>query len=191
MRRFHDRNPYVATGGAALHGSVRTCWSPGVGGCAAARLPWKSGGSDIIPITGVQVPLSEDQRARTRRYLISMAVRTICFVGAIIATIGWLRWALVAGAVFLPYIAVVMANAGRGRSRTAAIITQRAAPDRCPQSDWHQVCHRSHRASLALLRLKSSMSSAGIAVRVNQSWPIRAAGMASSGSRRGCGSTGR
>lgn len=71
--------------------------------------------NDIIPITGAQVPLSEDQRQRTRRYLISMAIRTVCFIAAIIAT-GWLRWTLVAGAVFLPYVAVVMANAGRGRS---------------------------------------------------------------------------
>ncbi|MEZ5157328.1 MAG: DUF3099 domain-containing protein [Candidatus Nanopelagicales bacterium] len=74
--------------------------------------------NDVIPITGAQVPLSEDQRLRTRRYLISMAIRTVCFVGAIIAS-GWLRWTLVAGAVVLPYIAVVMANAGRGRSEKA------------------------------------------------------------------------
>ena len=124
MRRFHDRNPYVATGGAALHGSVRTCCPRALAGVPQRDYRGRVARSkDIIPITGVQVPLSEDQRARTRRYLISMAVRTICFVGAIIAT-GWLRWALVAGAVFLPYIAVVMANAGRGRSAqpTAAII---------------------------------------------------------------------
>ncbi len=44
-----------------------------------------------------------------------MAIRTVCFIGAIIAD-GWLRWTLVAGAVFLPYVAVVMANAGRSRS---------------------------------------------------------------------------
>lgn len=59
--------------------------------------------------------MREDQRQRTRRYLISMAIRTVCFIGAIIAD-GWLRWTLVAGAVFLPYVAVVMANAGRSRS---------------------------------------------------------------------------
>lgn len=41
-----------------------------------------------------------------------MGIRTACFVAAIIAT-GWLRWILVAGAVFLPYVAVVIANAGR------------------------------------------------------------------------------
>jgi hypothetical protein len=42
----------------------------------------------------------------------SMAIRTVCFLGAIVTT-GWLRWTLVAGAVLLPYVAVVMANAGR------------------------------------------------------------------------------
>jgi uncharacterized protein (DUF58 family) len=71
-----------------------------------------------IPITGARVSLREDQRQRTRRYLISMAIRTVCFLGAIIAG-GWLRWALIAGAVFLPYIAVVMANAGRARVERA------------------------------------------------------------------------
>ena len=70
---------------------------------------------DSISITGAKVPLSEDQKQRTRRYLVSMAIRTVCFIGAILAS-GWLRWALVAGAVLLPYFAVVMANAGRSRS---------------------------------------------------------------------------
>ncbi len=71
-----------------------------------------------VTITGAQAPLSADQRARTRRYLISMAIRTVCFIGAILAS-GWLRWTLVAGAVLLPYVAVVMANAGRKRSERA------------------------------------------------------------------------
>jgi len=68
-----------------------------------------------VSITGAQTSLSEDQRQRTRRYLISMAIRTVCFIGAIVAS-GWLRWTLVAAAVVLPYVAVVMANAGRRRS---------------------------------------------------------------------------
>jgi predicted tellurium resistance membrane protein TerC len=72
-----------------------------------------------VSITAASVPLSEDQRQRTRRYLFSMAIRTVCFVGAIFAS-GWLRWALVVGAVFLPYVAVIMANAGRSRSRPSA-----------------------------------------------------------------------
>lgn len=39
-----------------------------------------------------------------------MGIRTACFVLAIV-TDGPLRWVLVAGAVFLPYVAVVLANA--------------------------------------------------------------------------------
>ncbi len=73
---------------------------------------------ESISITGAQVSLTEDQRARTRRYLISMAIRTVCFLGAILAS-GWLRWTLVVGAVVLPYVAVVMANAGRKRAPAA------------------------------------------------------------------------
>jgi hypothetical protein len=56
--------------------------------------------------------LSFDQAGRKKRYLISMSLRTICFVGAIFAQ-GNLRWVLIFGAIFLPYIAVVIANAGR------------------------------------------------------------------------------
>ena len=74
---------------------------------------------ESISITGAQVSLVEDQRARTRRYLFSMALRTVCFIGAILAS-GWLRWALVAGAVFLPYVAVVIANAGRKKAPKAS-----------------------------------------------------------------------
>ncbi len=48
---------------------------------------------------------------RERRYLISMAIRTVCFVGACL-TDGPLRWILVVGAVILPYVSVVLANAG-------------------------------------------------------------------------------
>jgi len=62
-------------------------------------------------ITDARTPRSEDIRRRQVRYVLSMLVRTLCFVGAVIAS-GWLRWTLVGAAVFLPYIAVVLANAG-------------------------------------------------------------------------------
>lgn len=68
----------------------------------------------VYRITGAQTGLSAEQRARTRRYLTSMAIRTVCFLGAIVAH-GPLRWALVVGAALLPYIAVVGANVGRER----------------------------------------------------------------------------
>ena len=47
---------------------------------------------------------------RIRRYLFTMAIRTTCFVLAVVFE-GWLRWAFVAGAACLPYVAVVLANA--------------------------------------------------------------------------------
>ncbi len=57
----------------------------------------------------------EDLNRRRRAYGISMGIRTLCFVGAIVVGNGWLRWALVAGALILPYFAVVMANTSSPR----------------------------------------------------------------------------
>jgi Flp pilus assembly protein TadB len=70
---------------------------------------------EVHRITDAGAALSDDQAGRTRRYLISMGIRTACFVGAVLAPSPW-RWVLVVGAVCLPYVAVVMANAGRERS---------------------------------------------------------------------------
>ncbi len=63
-----------------------------------------------IRITTASSSRNEDIAARQRRYLFSMSLRTLCFVGAVVTT-GWVRWVLVAGAILLPYVAVVMANA--------------------------------------------------------------------------------
>ena len=41
-----------------------------------------------------------------------MIIRTACFIGAVLTPSPY-RWFLIAGAVVLPYIAVVIANAGR------------------------------------------------------------------------------
>jgi len=70
---------------------------------------------EVHQITDAGVSLSDDQVGRTRKYLWSMALRTICFVGAVVTPSPW-RWILVAAALFLPYLAVVVANAGRERS---------------------------------------------------------------------------
>lgn len=65
---------------------------------------------EAVRITTASSNRQDEIWARQRRYLFSMLIRTGCFLGAIVAT-GWLRWTLVAGAVLLPYVAVVMANA--------------------------------------------------------------------------------
>lgn len=70
--------------------------------------------SDVYSITGVRRSALDDQRSRRNRYLWSMGVRTLCFGLAVVST-GPLRWVFIAGAILLPYIAVVLANAGRER----------------------------------------------------------------------------
>lgn len=73
------------------------------------------GKSQVFRITGARASLDEDVRGRQRRYVISMSIRT---VSVILAASLWnverhvAIVALVLGAV-LPYIAVVIANAGR------------------------------------------------------------------------------
>lgn len=77
----------------------------------------RSGGGDVqvFRITGARQGLEADVRGRQRRYVVSMSIRT---VSVILAATLWnverpvAVIALVLGAV-LPYIAVVIANAGR------------------------------------------------------------------------------
>lgn len=77
---------------------------------------FRSGRSNapVYQITGARRGVRDDVDSRTRRYLVSMGVRTVCFVLAVV-TDGWLRWVLIAAAVMLPYLAVVFANGGRER----------------------------------------------------------------------------
>lgn len=70
---------------------------------------------EVYSITAAPESLSDEQSGRTRRYLISMSIRTACVLLAIVVP-GWPRWVFIAGAVALPYLAVVAANAG-GRRR--------------------------------------------------------------------------
>jgi hypothetical protein len=69
---------------------------------------------EAVRITTAPSNRNAEIAARQKRYLISMTLRSLCFVGAIIAAlahIGWLWPILIAGALILPYVAVVMANA--------------------------------------------------------------------------------
>ena len=73
------------------------------------------GSAQVFRITGARASLQDDVRGRQRRYVISMTVRT---AAVILAATLWnverhvVIVALVLGAL-LPYIAVVIANAGR------------------------------------------------------------------------------
>ncbi len=64
---------------------------------------------EAVRITSAPVSRKDELAHRQRRYVISMTIRTLCFIGAVVAH-GWLRWVLIAAAFILPYVAVVMAN---------------------------------------------------------------------------------
>ncbi|MFI9201011.1 DUF3099 domain-containing protein [Streptomyces sp. NPDC053048] len=75
----------------------------------------KPGGNETFRITGARRGLTEDVRGRQRRYVISMSIRTLSVVLTVVlwnieryVAVG----TLVLGAL-LPYVAVVIANAGR------------------------------------------------------------------------------
>jgi Flp pilus assembly protein TadB len=75
----------------------------------------RSAREPVYQISGARRGIREDVNSRTRRYLVSMGIRTVCFVLAVV-THGWLRWTFVALALLLPYLSVVFANGGRERA---------------------------------------------------------------------------
>lgn len=78
---------------------------------------------EAVNITSAQPGRSVDLHRRQLRYLISMLIRTVCFVLAVVAS-GPLRWVFVACAILLPYVAVVFANTASKRTVVAADVYQ-------------------------------------------------------------------
>ncbi|MFF4700668.1 DUF3099 domain-containing protein [Streptomyces chattanoogensis] len=75
----------------------------------------KHGSTQTFRITGARQGLSEDVKGRQRRYVISMAVRSVAVVLSVVL---WnierpVAIATLVLGIALPYIAVVIANAGR------------------------------------------------------------------------------
>ncbi len=63
-------------------------------------------------VTSAPSSPADDQAQRVKRYLTMMGIRVVC-LGLVFVLDGWLRWVALVGAVVLPYIAVVTANAVR------------------------------------------------------------------------------
>ena len=81
----------------------------------------------VYSVTSARSSQRDEIGGRERRYVIAMAVRTACFIGAVIAwqTVGaWLGAILFVGALVLPYTSVVLANAGvRKRASGADLLS--------------------------------------------------------------------
>ncbi|MCL2541470.1 MAG: DUF3099 domain-containing protein [Nocardioidaceae bacterium] len=81
--------------------------------------------SGAIRITTAGSGPAADLARRQRRYLVSMSIRALCFVGAVISGayhVNWLWPILIGAALILPYFAVVMANANDSRQDTMGLV---------------------------------------------------------------------
>ncbi len=91
----------------------------------STQRPARPRGQEAIRITTAGSSPQADLARRQRKYVIAMTIRTLCFVGAAISGAAGLHWLwpfLIAGAVILPYVAVVMANANDSRSNEVPLV---------------------------------------------------------------------
>ena len=71
-------------------------------------------------VTSLPQSPQDEARSRVRHYAITMGIRTVCFIlMAVVYPVGWWTFVFAAGAIFLPYIAVISANAGSDSIPTA------------------------------------------------------------------------
>ncbi|MDQ4047552.1 MAG: DUF3099 domain-containing protein [Actinomycetota bacterium] len=68
-----------------------------------------SGHPEVHSITDAAAAHSDDMRERMIKYALAMGIRMVCLI-LIFVVDGWFKLVAVAGAVFLPWIAVVIAN---------------------------------------------------------------------------------
>lgn len=87
---------------------------------------------DAVRITTAASSRNADIAARQKRYLLSMSLRSACFVGAVVTSIlggpPVVVGILIAGALVLPYVAVVMANAVSSRTDDFALLSAGHGP---------------------------------------------------------------
>ncbi|MGJ9412435.1 DUF3099 domain-containing protein [Aeromicrobium sp. CF4.19] len=88
----------------------------------------RRGEDKVYSITSASTGHSDELGAREIRYAISMAIRSVCFVGGVVVWQyqTWVGVVLLALAIFLPYTSVVLANAG---VRTKASGSDLMAPE--------------------------------------------------------------
>jgi hypothetical protein len=86
-------------------------------------------------ITSLPPSPDADRRARMLKYTIAMSIRVVCLILMLVVD-GWWLFVCAAGAICLPYVAVVLANVGAPRADSTMLqpggvvaIPERKAPD--------------------------------------------------------------
>ena len=71
-------------------------------------------------LTSIAQSPEDERKSRMLKYTIAMTIRVVCIVLAMVVQ-GWLMWLFFAGAILLPYFAVVIANGvGTGQDKSSA-----------------------------------------------------------------------
>lgn len=81
----------------------------------ARHQPGNGHAAPAVLVTDAQVAGSVERQDRQRRYLISMGIRTVCFVLAVVLFRGVAQLAAIAVSMVMPWVAVLVANAGPRR----------------------------------------------------------------------------
>ncbi len=84
--------------------------------------------TDVHSISDARESHTDEMRSRMIKYSISMGIRMVCLI-LVFFVEGWMMWVVIAGAVLLPYFAVILANGG---SDTSDIRHTDALLDRAP-----------------------------------------------------------
>ena len=79
------------------------------GASVPGRPDAESGDTEVHSITDAAAAHSDEMRQRMIKYAVAMGIRMVCLV-LIFVVDGWFKLLPVLGAVFLPWIAVVIAN---------------------------------------------------------------------------------
>lgn len=78
---------------------------------------------EVHVITDAAIAHSADVSRRQHRYLITMGIRTACFILLVVTPSPW-RWAFLGFAAILPGFAVLLGNAADRRSAPASKIQE-------------------------------------------------------------------
>ena len=83
-------------------------------------------------ITSLPRSPQDDRRSRMIQYTVAMSIRVVCIVLCLFVR-GWWLLLPAAGAILLPYVAVVLANASSSRTNSIRVLRpgalQRRKPD--------------------------------------------------------------
>jgi hypothetical protein len=86
---------------------------------------------EVLSITDVPESHTDEMHRRMVKYTLAMGIRLACLLLFFFID-SWFRWFFVAGAVFLPWIAVIIANGGSDKSHlthSTALLDQAPMPE--------------------------------------------------------------